>query len=362
MGSYVIYYCYLDKKTYMSVEEILQAINNLTLKEQEQILQNIIDTNKRPEQSDIFNIREGIHERNSIECPYCKSRKWIKFGSYRDSQKYRCSECRRTFTSLTGSSAYRIHDKEKWTKYFSCLLGSYSLHKCASEVGISYKTSFNWRHKILRSFRDIGHDKLTVVIEADETYFLDSKKGQKVRGRKPRKRGGVGAHGGPTRDHISVVVAADRSGRMALRATGKSRPTSQDIVEALGRWVEKKRNLSKKTIFCTDQYSAYCTFARKKNLLHKQIPGWDRKWTNRRIYHLQHVNNVHSKLKKWIRQFNGVSSKYLPNYLIYFKIKEIVKDFKNQEDILLKYSLKYNNTYLPANKFHRHFIKQYYCT
>ncbi|MGD2034325.1 MAG: IS1595 family transposase [Bacteroidales bacterium] len=227
---------------------------------------------------------------------------------------------------------------------------------------MSYKTSFNWRHKILRSFRDIGQDKLTGVIEADDTYFLDSKKGQKVRSRRPRKRGGVGSHGGPTRNHIGVVVAIDRSGKMALKATGKCRPSSQDIIEALGKWVEKKRNTKKKTILCTDQYSGYNAFAQKKNLLHKQVPGWDRKWTTKKIYHLQHVNNVHSKLKNWIRQFNGVSSKYLPNYLIYFKIREIIKEYKNQEKMLIKYSLKKERTYLPVNKFHQHFIKQYYFT
>lgn len=49
---------------------------------------------------------------------------------------------------------------------------------------------------------------------------------------------------------------------------------------------------------------------------------------------------------KWIRQFNGVSSKYLPNYLIYFKIQEIVKNLNNQEAGLIRYSLKKNNAYL----------------
>lgn len=172
----------------------------------------------------------------------------------------------------------------------------------------------------------------------------------------------MGSHRGPTRNHIGVVVAIDRSGKMALKATGKCRPSSQDIIEALGKWVEKKRNTKKKTILCTDQYSGYNAFAQKKNLLHKQVPGWDRKWTTKKIYHLQHVNNVHSKLKNWIRQFNGVSSKYLPNYLIYFKIREIIKEYKNQEKMLIKYSLKKERTYLPVNKFHQHFIKQYYFT
>jgi hypothetical protein len=30
------------------------------------------------------------------------------------------------------------------------------------------------------------------------------------------------------------------------------------------------------------------------------------------------VNAYHSRLKRWIRPFNGVSTKYLPNYLVWF--------------------------------------------
>lgn len=31
------------------------------------------------------------------------------------------------------------------------------------------------------------------------------------------------------------------------------------------------------------------------------------------IYHIQHINAVHSKLKKWMNRFNGVATKYINN-------------------------------------------------
>ncbi len=50
------------------------------------------------------------------------------------------------------------------------------------------------------------------------------------------------------------------------------------------------------------------------------------------IYHIQHINAVHSKLKKWMNKFNGVATKYISNYLYWFKWlqlfetdKEVVK-------------------------------------
>jgi hypothetical protein len=36
---------------------------------------------------------------------------------------------------------------------------------------------------------------------------------------------------------------------------------------------------------------------------------------NSKLFHIQNVNAFHSRLKKWIRRFNGVSTKYLDNYL-----------------------------------------------
>jgi transposase-like protein len=120
----------------MSVAEILQEVIYLSADEKSQIIEKLIKPDSMSQQSDILNVRKLIHESNPIECPHCKSRKWIKFGLYRGSQKYRCSRCNRTYTALTRSSAYRIHDKEKWTKYFSCLLAGYSLHKLLPKLGL----------------------------------------------------------------------------------------------------------------------------------------------------------------------------------------------------------------------------------
>ena len=35
----------------------------------------------------------------------------------------------------------------------------------------------------------------------------------------------------------------------------------------------------------------------------------------RGVFHIQNVNAYHSRLKTWMRRFNGVATKYLPNYL-----------------------------------------------
>jgi hypothetical protein len=40
------------------------------------------------------------------------------------------------------------------------------------------------------------------------------------------------------------------------------------------------------------------------------------------VFHIQHVNAYHSRLKDWMRRFKGVSTKYLANYLGWRRLLE----------------------------------------
>ena len=55
--------------------------------------------------------------------------------------------------------------------------------------------------------------KLTGIVEADETYVLESFKGQRGLGRKPRHRGGKARKRGLSDEQVLILVAAERSGR-----------------------------------------------------------------------------------------------------------------------------------------------------
>ena len=44
------------------------------------------------------------------------------------------------------------------------------------------------------------------------------------------------------------------------------------------------------------------------------------------IYHIQSINNYHSRLKAFLKPFNGVSTKYLNNYLVWFNLVKFAKE------------------------------------
>jgi len=56
--------------------------------------------------------------------------------------------------------------------------------------------------------------------------------------------------------------------------------------------------------------------------MHKQIK---RGFHKNSIYHINKINSLHRRFKQWLVGFKGVSTKYLPNYLSFFKLVEMIK-------------------------------------
>lgn len=86
--------------------------------------------------------------------------------------------------------------------------------------------------------------------------------------------------------------------------------------------------IESKSVLLTYGCSAYNNFAFENELeLIKLV-----KEHKRGIYHINNVNNYHSLLKDFLRKFKGVSSRYLNEYLSWFKfIRQ-----KNDTDYLYK--------------------------
>lgn len=68
-----------------------------------------------------------------------------------------------------------------------------------------------------------------------------------------------------------------------------------------------------------------------------------------KIYHIQNVNKTHRNLKEWIREFNGISTKYLQNYLNYFKLVYSCQNQIHQTKAAIENILIANNVYIPRN-------------
>ena len=55
-----------------------------------------------------------------------------------------------------------------------------------------------------------------------------------------------------------------------------------------------------------------------------QLKNWQK--AKKGIYNIQHINGYHSQLKRFMRGFNGVSAKYLNNYLVWNNLVNYAKE------------------------------------
>ena len=103
--------------------------------------------------------------------------------------------CGRTFNALTKTTMAGLRKKEQWLDHAQAMLEGTSLAKAAERCGVHPTTAFRWRHRFLGSPALDKPKTLTGIVEADETFILESFKGRRSGlPRQPRKRGGKAKH------------------------------------------------------------------------------------------------------------------------------------------------------------------------
>ncbi|MBL4940022.1 MAG: IS1595 family transposase [Lutibacter sp.] len=307
----------------MELSKIKTYLLDLPVSERNFVISEIVKLSSTEIVCDFQKIRRDVLNNKQGECPHCNHTKYVKFGFKSGSQRYKCKSCNRSFTEFTGTWIAGLHHKDKIDAYLELMVQEQSLDKIKVKLRINKKTAFDWRHKILSSVSEVDNDDFTGITESDETFFLHSSKGIRVENRKPRNRGGVSKQRGINKDHIAVIVTQDRKKHLDLTVVTKGRLKKINIEQAIGSKVTKQ------TILCTDGHVSYKGFAKDKMLEHHPLRADLKQFIKNGVYHIQHVNSTHNRLKKWIdNTFWGVSTKYLQQYLNWYKVKETLKNNK----------------------------------
>ena len=244
----------------------------------------------------------------ALRCPHCQSTAVVKWGSANRLRRYRCKPCDVTFNCLTETPLAQLHKRELWGGQAQALIDGVSLRKVAGCLGVHIETAFRWRHRFLKAPKALKPKVLDGTVEADETYFLHSRKGSRKLERPARKRGGKAKKRGLSAEQVPVLIARDRNKTttdqiLADRSTASIAAVLEPIV-------------AKSAVLVSDGGGAgpYRAFANKAGIVHVglNLSEGEHSWG---IYHVQNVNNYCSSLKRWMRRFNGVATKYLDSYL-----------------------------------------------
>jgi transposase-like protein len=314
-----------------SFHRIINVLPDLD-KAQKVLLFQILHESMNPVQSTnktISNLEEIRENRfkEGLKCIHCSSLSVRKFGKYRNRQRYQCRTCGGTFNDLTGTPFHRTQHLDKWSKYLEYMIEGYSIRKCAELVAISKNTSFAWRHKVLHALLRIPAAKLQGIVESDETYELFSNKGSRHMNREPRKRGGVATKRGISQEQVCILVARDRSKNTSCQVAGLGRIDSETLQKRIGPQIVPE------SIFCSDEEPVFRAFCRKAKLLQVRINSQEKNRVINGIYHIQNVNAFHSRYKLWEARFYGISTKYMDNYLAWFRFLDTTFHLENQKRV-----------------------------
>ena len=234
---------------------------------------------------------------NELECPFCKSPNYIKWGKRNDLQRYKCKCCCKTFNSLTKTPLARLRRKGHWLEYSNCLKNGLTIREAARECGIHKNTSFRWRHRFITNMKEIKANKLGGIIETGELILKESFKGKKKNIPKFSKK----------RKDIFVIYCLDRTNNIS-DITNKG--FSKCLLDK-----ELKGKINSDSLLYSEPRKEFENFSKKNKFKHISI-----KTNGHSLSHIEKFDGYRNEFKEWINEyFKGVATKYLENYVSWFR-------------------------------------------
>ncbi len=193
---------------------------------------------------------EGVHWKNGAFCPYCKGSRVMHF---KDGKTYKCSDCRKRFSSKTGT----IFEDTKlgmhiWFGAMWLLLNrpkGIASTQLATDLDITQKSAWFVLHRLRYASRTRSFTRpLAGKVEADESYVGGKAKNMS----KARKeKSGIGIGGTRKTIVMGVLERAtdDTQGEVrAMTIPNNSTRTIQSVV---------RKHVAPGTLLLTDAASAY---------------------------------------------------------------------------------------------------------
>jgi len=257
------------------------------------------------------------------KCVHCGEHGVVCRGEASGLRRFYCPHCSKTFNALTGTPLAHLHKKERWFDFAQSLSEGETVRKSAARCDLAVSTAFRWRHRFLQAIKTAAAP-LCGIVEADETYVLESHKGSRAwkqaeQGypdavapeRKPRKRGGKASKRGLSNEQVAILMAADRTGTTVSSVLPA---VNADAIEDVLSPV-----LNKDALLVTDGARIYPVCADKLGVSHEalNLSAGERV---RGDLHIQTVNSRHERLKTFLRRYRGIATKYLDSYLKWFHL------------------------------------------
>jgi transposase-like protein len=263
-------------------------------------------------------------------CPHCGTPDATRWGMNAGLQRWRCKGCRKTFNLLTGTPLARARRRSELFAAARDMAADQprSCRKLARELKVHRTTAWRWRMKLLKPLQGYGQQALAGLVEADETFMRESRKGsrewvqhQRHGGPQPprprwrdHERRGIPIPRGLSRWQIPILVLRDRhGGTHAERLPALRYQHFETVLEA---------RLSADAILCTDSAAVYRRYGTQKQRKVEQINARKGIHVREGAYHIQNANAFHARFKEFVRPFRNPATKNLPRYVGWMVFKD----------------------------------------
>jgi transposase-like protein len=240
-----------------------------------------------------------IRRPNGYTCSLCGSAKYRLTSKH----KIHCSECEKEF-SITSGTIFE-QSKKPLLLWFHIMWWVVAQKTGASAYNLmnymgfgSYEAAWVWLHKLRRAMIRAGREKLSGVVEVDETYIGGEETG-------------TGKQGRGSEEKRLVVVATECIGKKIGRVRFRIIPDASQ--ESLLPFIEE--NIEHESTVITDGWSGYAPLSKNKDYKHtvKVISG-----SGKQAHELlPHVHLVDSLVKRWMNGTHQgkISAKHMEYYL-----------------------------------------------
>ena len=249
-------------------------------------------------------------------CPRCRSGRIQRWGTFAGRQRYRCCDCGRTASDLTGTPLAYSKRPELWSEFAGCLLESLSVRAAARRLGIDKDTAWRWRHALLDAHAALPHTGLSGIVETCEQSLPLCRKGERGRPDGPWRRRRRRTRGSPDPNRVWILFGRDRRRVSDAVVSPGRRPGRSDVAELLR---SRPRGV-KLLLHRYGQFGACGRFAIPRGLDLWRVPTAGFPPRDGTLLHLQNVLAYQRRLRLWLRRFRGVATTYLPNYLHWYAI------------------------------------------
>ena len=324
------------------LEIIFELFNKLTDIERNNVLSKLLE-NKNDDK---------IKPERQLKCPHCESKQFVSNGSVNGRKRYKCNNCKRSFGDYSGTVLSNIKKMNKFLKYKEIMLneGTIPLKMMCSRVGISIKTAFDWRHKLIGSLSE-SNDKFENETQIDDIWVSYSQKGR--RGLKFSKKRGGNKKAGDNNYQAKILTATNKD-QTVMKVARIGRITKSDIQRKLGN------KFKTGTKIISDSHPSIVGFAKDIKLNHVYFKSKEHIASTGE--NLQFLNNQASRLDTMInRTLKGVSTKYLQNYVNWFSFVETNKgkDINEIANVTILKDKNGWNRFTNTERIYKHFIENF---